>query len=487
MEVDLPSECVGNGENVDIIRPGAVSRHPILEVPPEILSEIFIECLPIYSATPDPWRAPLLLGAICRDWRKTALSTPRLWSSFILPVNLGRVTEDSGIIQLFEYWLFRGGSCPLTMVISCYHGTSESAPSGLLPASLLRALSDCSSRWHDVNLVLPFADFYRLQTNEGLPLLSRLAIKAVTVQDGTPDSTPPSLLELFGNAPVLQDVHLGDGFSLSIVTLPLSQLRYFDSRMATTHHYLHVLRQTPNLVEIALDLHTLHSVDMPSAPIYSNIKSLTLRSFQLWENTFLDVLGFLACPALETLVITGYAFAPISPEPLLRFLSRSSPPLREFVVDFPHSGSDALIHVAQCLIGMSTLVRLDIKCLAADTVNDIFSRMCENTSVFLPKLQMLKVVVNTGLDGPSSWTYDAMTRMLFTRWNSQAGHNVGQLQVFSFSYSNRGPRLSPYNPGAETLREPDSVTLLQLSTLAQEGMVIDIDLGHNGEDLLSLD
>ncbi|KAJ6472388.1 hypothetical protein DFH09DRAFT_1219595 [Mycena vulgaris] len=471
--------------DLDTIRDSlTVAAHPILALPPEILSEIFIECLPIYSATPDPLRAPMLLGSICGGWRKVALSTPWLWNSFILSVNLGRATEGSAMMQLFECWLSRGGNCPLTMVISCYPGNKDilaARSAGPLPDSLIRALSHCSSRWHDVNLVLPFTDFYRLQAYEGLPILRRLAIKALADASATdPNLTLPPCLNLFKVAPVLQDVYLGDGFPIPNVILPLHQLKYFDSRMAAAVHYLHVLREAPQLVEIGLELRTLRHMDMPPAPIHSNIKSLTLRS---WENSFLDVLDFLTCPALETLVISGYGFAPLPPHPLLRFLSRSSPPLTKFVVDFPHSSSDALIQVAQCLIAMPNLVRLDMKSLTVATANDVFNRMCDHNSLFLPKLRTFRVDVNVGLNGPSSWTYDAMIRMLVARWNSPSSDDVVQLQAFCLSSSSSGPRLSPYTTDADNLRNPDPTTFSQLSALAREGMDIEIDLGHNGEGL----
>lgn len=64
---------------------------PALRLPPELLSEIFLECLPEgipYLKCSGYWRskheAPVKLGRICRAWRQTALSTPQLWSHFHL-------------------------------------------------------------------------------------------------------------------------------------------------------------------------------------------------------------------------------------------------------------------------------------------------------------------------------------------------------------------------------------------------------------------
>ncbi|KAJ7226959.1 hypothetical protein GGX14DRAFT_331683, partial [Mycena pura] len=55
---------------------------PVRALPPEILKEIFVECLPTsHCAIMHPFHSPLLLGRVCGAWRTIALSTPELWSS----------------------------------------------------------------------------------------------------------------------------------------------------------------------------------------------------------------------------------------------------------------------------------------------------------------------------------------------------------------------------------------------------------------------
>ncbi|KAJ6526327.1 hypothetical protein B0H19DRAFT_970621, partial [Mycena capillaripes] len=57
-------------------------EYPVLALPPEITSRIFVECLPGHGRViPSPNAAPLLLAQICRHWRDIALSTCQLWSS----------------------------------------------------------------------------------------------------------------------------------------------------------------------------------------------------------------------------------------------------------------------------------------------------------------------------------------------------------------------------------------------------------------------
>ncbi|KAJ7281022.1 hypothetical protein C8J57DRAFT_1057856, partial [Mycena rebaudengoi] len=60
-------------------------KYPILTLPIEITSKIFVHFLP---PAPYPERTPAIglssphiLGHICRTWREIALSTPRLWQA----------------------------------------------------------------------------------------------------------------------------------------------------------------------------------------------------------------------------------------------------------------------------------------------------------------------------------------------------------------------------------------------------------------------
>ncbi|KAJ7830516.1 hypothetical protein B0H14DRAFT_2201338, partial [Mycena olivaceomarginata] len=59
----------------------ALISHP-RRLPPDIVREIFVACLPTdRNAVMSAQEAPLLLCRICSAWRTIALSTPRLWAS----------------------------------------------------------------------------------------------------------------------------------------------------------------------------------------------------------------------------------------------------------------------------------------------------------------------------------------------------------------------------------------------------------------------
>ncbi|KAJ7751648.1 hypothetical protein B0H16DRAFT_1227134, partial [Mycena metata] len=55
--------------------------YPILTLPAEITTEIFLHCLPDKPVEPNGSVAPMLLGRICRQWRNIACGAPRLWAT----------------------------------------------------------------------------------------------------------------------------------------------------------------------------------------------------------------------------------------------------------------------------------------------------------------------------------------------------------------------------------------------------------------------
>ncbi|KIJ23299.1 hypothetical protein M422DRAFT_196108, partial [Sphaerobolus stellatus SS14] len=94
---------------------------PIRRVPPEILGEIFIYVLHIWSL---PYQEtdslpfdditisspPLLLFRVCRKWRRIAMYTPGLFT--ILPL---KTRPSLNPLKVFPKWLEWSGSLPLNV------------------------------------------------------------------------------------------------------------------------------------------------------------------------------------------------------------------------------------------------------------------------------------------------------------------------------------------------------------------------------------
>lgn len=93
---------------------------PVRRLPEETLSEIFIHCLPEdHYAVRDLSEAPLLLTAISRQWRQTAIGTPALWKSLhiFLPWGISTQCAEKRTIGS-SLWLKRSGSLPLYISLS---------------------------------------------------------------------------------------------------------------------------------------------------------------------------------------------------------------------------------------------------------------------------------------------------------------------------------------------------------------------------------
>ncbi|KAH0835908.1 hypothetical protein J3R83DRAFT_9804 [Lanmaoa asiatica] len=87
----------------------------IRRLPPEILGEIFVRCLPPGTHTePNTRTAPLLLLGVCRGWRKVALGTPRLWCSLSVRPSQ-RVQQQC--LYFYHHWLSRARGCPLSLAV----------------------------------------------------------------------------------------------------------------------------------------------------------------------------------------------------------------------------------------------------------------------------------------------------------------------------------------------------------------------------------
>ncbi|KAJ7700351.1 hypothetical protein B0H17DRAFT_1176763 [Mycena rosella] len=138
--------------------------YPVLAVPNEIVSEIFIHFLPIY-----PRRAPLigphspsLLGQICRKWRDIALSTPALWRAVTLSLDTTHLEQQ---LQRLKFFLKRSGSCRLSIEL-VFKNTARGAASQELSSPFIQAITaHCApllSRVHiyfycDSHLALPWS------------------------------------------------------------------------------------------------------------------------------------------------------------------------------------------------------------------------------------------------------------------------------------------------------------------------------------------
>nr|GAT57122.1 predicted protein [Mycena chlorophos] len=100
--------------------------YPVLSLPHEIVSAIFVACLPVHGRVrPSKKTAPWILTQVCSHWRAVALSTAELWASLDLELSRQRdlqtgnrvVVLKPGCERIWNLWLSRAGSRPLSLTL----------------------------------------------------------------------------------------------------------------------------------------------------------------------------------------------------------------------------------------------------------------------------------------------------------------------------------------------------------------------------------
>ncbi|KAJ7679839.1 hypothetical protein B0H17DRAFT_1015264 [Mycena rosella] len=212
IEIDRYRLISSNGRRVALherVDPYLALISPMRAVPPEILQEIFMACLPgDHNAIMHTSEAPLLLGRVCSDWRAISLSTAALWASVHLVIPTPTLhpshiideepPPDFAITQRNEglrIWLQRSGECLLS--ISLFNASSW----GMLARQFLDTVIIHSHRLRALALIqIPSQDL------EGLCSLAPTDVPALEVVEivdntwGVPNSTymhfysiPPNL------------------------------------------------------------------------------------------------------------------------------------------------------------------------------------------------------------------------------------------------------------------------------------------------------
>ena len=125
---------------------GCTSQGPISRVPPELLHHIFPYSLPIGVVTPSTSKPPLVLGYICRSWRRASVECHAIWST--INVGMSHCFLEESCIAGVELWLSRSGNLPLTI---------QFRPGNLPPQihdGLLQVICKYTSRWSAISLDL---------------------------------------------------------------------------------------------------------------------------------------------------------------------------------------------------------------------------------------------------------------------------------------------------------------------------------------------
>ncbi|KAJ6459542.1 hypothetical protein C8R45DRAFT_1221298 [Mycena sanguinolenta] len=295
-------------------------KYPVLTLPNEITTEIFLRFLPTYYPAPlTGLDSPTVLTQICHQWRELALGLPILWQAMSLFAN----SPFEQQAPLLDLWLSSSKCCPLSIQIDDSHGDSLFAPAALSFVAPHRA------RWE--NLAVHASKLQLRKLLDGpMPLLRRLDL---FVNDpGTPKLTNCE-------APMLRTVLL-NGVAAQYITFPWAQLTALALDKLYPRQCARILRHTVNLVHCELGLakdwshEDVFDVTLPS------LQTLTLTNV-LANKPVTQYLQTLILPALRSFRVAESFLRPNSVDSLEAFVSKSGCTLQELCITGITSESNA--------------------------------------------------------------------------------------------------------------------------------------------------
>ncbi|KAJ7644513.1 hypothetical protein FB45DRAFT_898098 [Roridomyces roridus] len=323
--------------------------YPVLTLPNEILSEIFLQyvgCNLLYNPLPLSW--------VCRLWRQVAICTHRLWTHFNI---------DKGSVRLAALCFSRAGALPLNLRFIA-DLTSEKSQ------ELLQVVTAYSSQWDTLSL-----DMALLPTNLcfSFPRLTKLDL--ITMSDG------PSTLPTLSNSLRLR--------GLRVQALPFTQLTSLnlDTDVDTC---LELLAHTPNVENLHI---SLESMEQPTQASFPPISLPSLRTLELGIETC-QIFPYITIPALEKLTLyIDKDDPPTMVTELADCIARSSCSIRMLELRLPFTSRGALNRFLVS-VPLPTVRALTIDGLGVrpddDVLSDLFTAMT-GYSGFLPALEAFNI------------------------------------------------------------------------------------------------
>ncbi|KAJ7506609.1 hypothetical protein B0H11DRAFT_237058 [Mycena galericulata] len=430
--------------------------YPVLTLPPEITSEIFIHCLPDEPERPRKSHAPLLFFAVCKAWKTIALSVPDLWTTLYLDVDRLRVrmpNPDTRSQSIIRSWFDRAGNLPLTLILCGWV-----AETFVEDNCVNEIIHYYASRWRRLDLRMEEEDFSAVDESGSFPLLQELTIgprrfhfhDQVMIRAG-----------VFKEMPMLRRITLMEGVVPPFIAISWQHLTVFHGGMLSLSACLAVLHLSPLLTHCTFAARQTHAPYDGGVLSHPSLLFLSLKGSRI-EVCTAAIFQYITLPSLHTLRITGVIHDLDNGNSFQSFISRSSPPLRSFSL----GGYLSTSFRPRSLRCLTTIADLELQ-----SVEDLFAYLLLQLLVtdgkaFLPHLQNITFTECKF----SLSTYPKLAQFLRSRWTQHEG--VAALQSCKITW----PRdnLTPYL---------DDATLLPLKELAAAGASVHI--GPPEQNLLS--
>ncbi|KAF8903950.1 hypothetical protein CPB84DRAFT_1706698 [Gymnopilus junonius] len=384
-------------------------------LPPEIVSEIFIFCLPVFDSTEESpssqgTSTPLRIGAVCSAWRRIAWSTPSIWATLVF-----HLTSSLNIVNqtiLLEEWLSRSGQLPLSIRLS---SSEEVSWVGISSEGMMKVIAQHAPRWRQVDIRLPSACFRFLppcDDAENFPLLHSLTLK------------PPG-----GQGDRVHKVNIPESPQLRYLSLSCLYLRsvvfhfevltHIDLESFYIDEILEVLRQTTSLVRFTtnkvlggddrhgipneaiilpclevIDIHNDKGTELPL--LFDKISTPKLRSLTYTGE------NLQAAPAAEIVELVKRSGC------LLQTLNISKAPIREEPLQNLLAALPSLTSLCLIMPILTTLRHAPLTDAVLQTLDPQWAS-AHKVTCSLPKLR------NFTYSGAQGFTWPTMLRVLESR------------------------------------------------------------------------
>ena len=450
---------------------------PVRLLPLEILTEIFVLCMPKWeNAAFSSQRVPLIVGQVCAGWRHAALSTQTLWSSItVAPVGCPSTS-------LVRAWISRAISSPLKIRFDAdYH--PKSAARRMWPT--IAELVQYCDRWKDIEIALPASMVYRFYpVTHRLPWLESLRFDRRSTREPWPRE-----LNIFEYAPRLRRLYISLGISHKTLKLPWAQLTELEAFFDNITICLETLQLVPNIVKCTLHCDSWFEEDDYIVSHYiPNLQFPHLLFLHLYiVGNPTELFNCLQIPKLHSIrVISSYNPLQseeerwISQQPFISFLSRCHN-LCSLTINGILEGGERP-NLARCLGALPSLTHLAVIGANGWFTSDIFGQLTPTApsgisgTCLVPQLEVLKI-------GDTFVDLRLFAKMIESRRVRDDSRNVAQLKDVRFELYQL-----PVDDDDDDIQvsiEFDAEALDLLRSCQDEGMNISIiDIKNDRKDLL---
>lgn len=331
-------------------------------------------------------RGPFPLGAVCQTWRQIAWTSPRLWSTFCF--NLKETTTETHTILAVE-WIKRSGALSLSVTLSADVKLIWKKNPLIFP--LVDVINQSLNRCHYLNLTeLSSLILSRFTPMVGPGILQSLVLHFVDTESpfDLGNQAAPTKLDIV-------DVNL-DAFVIN-----WTNLTHFHASGLYFDDILKALSLSPQMIA-CYQLRVLSGSSSSDGHVHSQLQHL---HYQAATYNDPDIITFFENATFSNLIHCTVEASVFPTTAFLRFLVRSSCPIRDLAISDASISSADLIEIAQVLPSIISL-SLTGPFLYVDpsppSHNSFFDALCRdsrysdanvlfNDIILLPLLEQLSI------------------------------------------------------------------------------------------------